>query len=79
MPQLSDREGEAEELGSGRILWRILLEQSRLEAESGESARAAELGAEAGGAVSDVLEKLKDPELRESFSSLPDVQEVLVS
>ncbi len=44
-----------------------------------EAARAAELGAEAGSAVSDVLEKLEDPELRESFSSLPDVQEVLVS
>jgi predicted ATPase/class 3 adenylate cyclase len=70
---------EAEEIGSGRTLWRILLEQSRLEAVEGSAALAAEFGAEARNAVSDILEQLEDPELRESFEALPEVQEALAS
>ena len=70
---------EAEDIGSGRILWRILLEQSRLEAASGSAARAAELGTEAKAAVSDLIESLSDPELRQSFQALPDIKEALAS
>ena len=58
---------QAEELGAGRILWRILLEQSRLEAAAGSAAGATEFGAEAKAAVSSILEQLEDPELRKSF------------
>jgi tetratricopeptide (TPR) repeat protein len=68
---------EAEEIGSGHILWRILLEQSRLEEASGDAARAAEFGAEAKSAVSVIIESLADAELRQSFETLPDVQEAL--
>ena len=70
---------EAEEIDSGRYLWRILLEQSRMEAKSGNEALAAELGAEAARAVTIVLDQLSDPALRQSFEAQPDVQEALAS
>ncbi|MCH8339461.1 MAG: AAA family ATPase [Chloroflexi bacterium] len=70
---------QAEELGSGRILWRILLEQSRLEAADGNSPKAAELGTQAKAAVSGIIDSLSDPDLQQSFESLPDVQEALAS
>ena len=70
---------EAEEIGSSRFLWRILLEQSRLEAAEGSATLAAEFGAEARNAVSAIIEKLEDPELRQSFEELPEVQEALAS
>ena len=70
---------EAEAIGSGRHFWRILLEQSRLEAAVGEAAKAAEFGAEAKAAVSGIIESLNDPELRQSFEGLPDVREALAS
>jgi class 3 adenylate cyclase/tetratricopeptide (TPR) repeat protein len=69
--------GEAEELGSGRILWRILLEQSRLESASGVATKAAELGSEAKAAVSTIIGLIEDPELRQSFTALSDVREAL--
>ena len=68
---------EAEEINSGRILWRILLEQSRLERAVGEANVADGLGAEAKAAVSGIIESLNDPDLRQSFESLPDVKEAL--
>jgi tetratricopeptide (TPR) repeat protein len=67
----------AEESGSGRTLWRILLEQSRLEAAEGSVAEAAKLGGEAKAAVSGIIDSLSDPELRQSYEALPDVQEAL--
>ena len=70
---------EAEELGAYRFLWRILLEQSRLEAAVGEAAKAAKFGAEAKAAVSGIIESLNDPELRRVFEGLPDVREALAS
>ena len=68
---------EAEELGSGRILWRILLEQSRLEAESGNPAEAEQLRARAGSAITELADSINDPELRRSFVALPDAREAL--
>jgi tetratricopeptide (TPR) repeat protein len=68
---------EAEELGSGRVLWRILLEQSRLEAESGNSTDAELLRARAGSAIAELVTSIDDPELRRSFTALPDVREAL--
>jgi predicted ATPase/class 3 adenylate cyclase len=70
---------EAEEISSGRFLWRILLEQSRLERAVGKAKKADELAAEARSAVTTILEQLEDPELRESFEALPEVQEALAS
>ena len=70
---------EAEELGAGRILWRILLEQSRLEAAGGDAAKAAELRAEAKEEISGIIDSLGDPDMRQSFKSLPDVKEALAS
>ncbi len=67
----------AEEIGSGHILWRILLEQSRLEEASGNAARASEFGAEAKSAVSGIIESLNDPDLQQNFEALPDVKEAL--
>jgi hypothetical protein len=68
---------EAEELGSGRVLWRILLEQSRLEAESGNSSDAEQLRARAGSAITELVTSIDDPELRRSFAGLPDAREAL--
>jgi tetratricopeptide (TPR) repeat protein len=68
---------EAEELGSGRVLWRILLEQSRLEAESGNSTDAEQLRARAGSAIAELVTSIDDPELRRSFTALPDAREAL--
>ena len=70
---------EAEAISAGRHLWRILLEQSRMEAKSGNEGLAAELGAEARIAVSVILDELKDPDLRQSFEGLPDIREALAS
>ena len=68
---------EAEELGSQRILWRILLEQSRLEADTGNSAEAEPLRAQAGSAIAELATSIEDPELRQSFTALPDAREAL--
>jgi hypothetical protein len=68
---------EAEELGSQRILWQILLEQSRLEAESGNAAEAEQLRARAGSAIAELAASIDDPELRRSFTALPDAREAL--
>jgi len=68
---------EAEELGSQRILWQILLEQSRLEAETGNSAEAAQLLARAASAITSLAASIADPELRRSFAALPDSREAL--
>ncbi len=68
---------EAQELGSQRILWRILLEQSRLEAESGNRSEAEQLGAQAASAVTMLATSIEDPGLRRSFEALPDVIEAL--
>ena len=70
---------QAEELGSGRILWRILLEQSRLEAADGNSTKAAELGTQAKAAVSGIIDSISDPDMRQSFEALADVKEALSS
>jgi tetratricopeptide (TPR) repeat protein len=68
---------EAEELGSGRVHWRILLEQSRLEAASGNTSEAEQLRARAGSVISELAASIDDPELRRSFVALPDAREAL--
>ncbi|MGH2620376.1 MAG: adenylate/guanylate cyclase domain-containing protein [Anaerolineales bacterium] len=68
---------EAEALGSQRVLWQILLEQSRLEAESGNRGEAEELRTQAASAVTTLAASIDDPELRRSFEALPDVRETL--
>ena len=50
-----------------------------MEAKSGNDALAAELGTEAGRAVTVLLDELADPDLRQSFEAQPDVQEALAS
>ena len=70
---------EAEAMSAGRYLWRILLEQSRLEVDLGNEDEATKLLAGAKTHVSELLEQIEDPELRQSFESLPDVQEALAS
>ncbi len=68
---------ETEELGAQRILWQVLLEQSRLEAESGNQAQAEALRGQAGAAVAGLAASLGDLELRRRFEALPDVREAL--
>jgi tetratricopeptide (TPR) repeat protein len=67
----------ADQLGSRRVLWQILLEQSRLAAKSGDPDRAEQLRAAAGQAVIQLTASISNPDLRRSFAALPDAREAL--
>ena len=67
----------AEQLGSRRVLWQILLEQSRLAAKSGDPDRSEQLRAAAGQALLQLTASISNPDLRRSFAALPDAREVL--
>jgi tetratricopeptide (TPR) repeat protein len=61
---------EAEGMAARRVLWRILLELSRVEAESGRKEEANRFRAEARAVVEYIAERAPD-ELRASFLALP--------
>lgn len=67
---------EAEDLGSKRMLWRILAELARIETEQGNAQEAARLGVQARATV-EFIASHSPPELRETFLQMPDVRSVL--
>ena len=67
----------AEELGSRRTLWPILLALGRVETERGNAAEAEALLGKAKEIVDYIADHAGTPELRESFLSIPDVKAVL--
>ena len=74
---LRQAESEATAVGSRRSHWNILLALSRLEAERGRLQDAATLRARARDMVQELVDSLRQPELRLAFEQLPATVAVL--
>ena len=71
---LGDARSVALEIGSRLTLWEIAWALSRIEAERGNDARAAQLKREARDTITYIADHAGTPELRTSFLNLPDVR-----
>lgn len=69
--------GHAQQSQTRRVLWQILLAQSRIAAARGEKKRAQELRAQSREVVDFIASHLRDEKVRGSFLSLPDVRAVM--
>jgi tetratricopeptide (TPR) repeat protein len=74
---LAEARTEAEQLGSRRTLWPILLAQAEAEEAQGNLAEAAALRRQAGDVVQQFAQGLSDPDLRQSFLNLPNIRAVV--
>lgn len=70
---------EAEQIGSRRMLWQILLAQSELELTLGNKPGAESLLAQAREIVGYILEHMQQADLRDSFLRLPTVHRIMES
>jgi len=73
---LTEARGEAEALGSRRMLWQILAALSRLEAERGDPVAAGKLHQQARAIIEYVADHIGTSELRASFLERPEVRAV---
>lgn len=70
---------QAEEIGSRRMLWQILFDQSRVEEQRGNHNQAKNLRLKAREIVEFIANHISDADLRASFLGLPQAQAVIMS